>query len=78
MIKLGEEVRDVITGFEGIVIARSEYLSGRIMIEVQPKGLDRYGEMQNSERIDEQRLNGKEQKGLIGYKCQVDTPAEIA
>ncbi len=36
-MKLGNEVRDVITGFTGIAIQRSEMLSGTVQIAVQPR-----------------------------------------
>ena len=34
-IKLGDEVKDVITGFTGIVTAETNYLSGARSLEVQ-------------------------------------------
>jgi len=33
-IKLGQKVKDSITGFEGIAIAKCEYLNGTSMYEV--------------------------------------------
>lgn len=51
MIKLGTKVRDSITGFEGIVTARAEYLYGCIRCEVA--GCDKPGE---ALWFDEQRL----------------------
>ena len=36
-IELGQKVRCQVTGFEGIVIAKCEYLNGCIQFEVQPK-----------------------------------------
>lgn len=38
-ITLGSEVRDTITGFTGIVVARCEWLYGCVRITVQPKQL---------------------------------------
>lgn len=35
-IKLGQKVRDVITGFEGIAVTRMEWLNGCVRIAVQP------------------------------------------
>lgn len=37
MIELGQEVRDVLTGASGTVIARSEYLHGCVRVSVQPR-----------------------------------------
>ena len=36
IIELGHKVRDKITGFEGIVIAKCEYINGCIQFEVKP------------------------------------------
>ena len=38
-IKLGQKVRDSITGMEGTAIARTEFLYGCVRIAVQPKEL---------------------------------------
>lgn len=56
MIVLGDKVKDNITGFEGIAIAKCEYLNGCISIEVKPTKLDEDGEMLKAQWIDEQRL----------------------
>lgn len=37
VIKLGDRVKDSITGFKGIAIARSEWLNGCQRIEIQPE-----------------------------------------
>ena len=51
MINLGDKVKDSITGFKGIAIARIEYLNGCISYEVRPvKG----GLFLEAEWIDEQ------------------------
>jgi hypothetical protein len=36
-IKLGDKVRDQITGFEGIAVARTERFDGSVTIRVQPQ-----------------------------------------
>lgn len=36
MVKLGQTVKDTITGFEGVVTARCEYIVGPVRIEVSP------------------------------------------
>jgi hypothetical protein len=36
-IKLGEEVKDRVTGFQGIAVSRTTYLQGCDRIGVQPK-----------------------------------------
>ena len=64
MIKLGEKVKDKLTGFSGTAIARCEYLNGCISIQVRPLKL-KDGEMQKAEWIDEQQLvtNSKAKAG---------------
>ncbi|MDD5305569.1 MAG: hypothetical protein PHS14_20920 [Elusimicrobia bacterium] len=39
MVKLGSKVRDTITGFEGIVTGRHEYLYGCVRLSVSPSVL---------------------------------------
>ena len=37
MIKLGDKVKDVVTGYTGIVTSKVEYLNGCIQMTVTPK-----------------------------------------
>lgn len=55
MIKLGMKVRDVITGFEGIVYGRIEYLTGCTQMNVVPP-VDKDGKRREAEWFDESRL----------------------
>lgn len=36
-INLGDEVKDSVTGFKGIVVARTDYIHGCTRVSVQPK-----------------------------------------
>ncbi len=54
-IKLGTKVTDSITGFSGVAIARTEYLYGCVLVQVQPTGLHE-GKPVESQNFDEQRL----------------------
>ena len=67
MIELGQKVKDNITGFEGLVVARIEYLNGCIQFQVQPSKL-KDGKPLEAEWIDEQRLTtkGKAERGGSG------------
>jgi hypothetical protein len=56
MAKLGNLVKDKITGFAGIVIGRAEYLNGCISVLVQPEGVTSEGQPIESHWFDEQRL----------------------
>lgn len=44
-INLGDRVRDRISGFEGIVSAKSEYLNGCVRILVDPESLEDSGKL---------------------------------
>ena len=55
MVKLGQTVRDVITGFEGVAIARTEWLYGCIRITVQPRSMHE-GKPVESQTFDEAQL----------------------
>ena len=57
MIRLGNKVKDNITGFAGVVVARAEYLNGCISIQVQSTKL-KDGLPLEAEWFDEQRLTG--------------------
>lgn len=54
-IKLGSQVRDIVTGYEGIAFQKVELLSGTSQIAVQPK-CDKDGKYQDGINIDEQTL----------------------
>lgn len=51
VIKLGFKVRHKITGFEGIVVAKAEYLNGCIQYGIKPK-MGKDGKMPDVEYID--------------------------
>lgn len=55
-MNLGDKVRDIITGFTGIVIARSEFFNGCIRVSVQPQELGDKGKLQDTESFDVQQL----------------------
>ncbi|HEC40028.1 hypothetical protein LCGC14_0509660 [marine sediment metagenome] len=54
-IKLGEKVRDKITGFVGIATAKTEFLNGCIQYDVIPKA-DKNNKILESVAVDEQSL----------------------
>jgi hypothetical protein len=55
MITLGQKVRDIVTGFTGIAIARVEYLNGCVQFCVKPP-VDKDGKMESGEYIDDSQL----------------------
>ncbi len=64
MIKLGDKVKDNITGFTGIVTGKIEYLTGCIQYEIQPEGLHECRPIE-SKWFDEYRLVVEEEKEKI-------------
>jgi hypothetical protein len=56
MIRMGWRVRDSVTGYEGIVIGRTEWMYGCTRIGVQQAGLHE-GKPRDPEWFDEQRLH---------------------
>jgi len=53
-IKLGQRVKDPLTGYEGVAVARTEYLNGCARIGVQAPV--REGKVPNWEYFDEMQL----------------------
>lgn len=53
--KLGEKVKDIITGWKGTVTARIEYLNGCLQYCVESK-VDKEGKMKKAPYIDEGQL----------------------
>lgn len=54
MIRLGNKVRDKVTGFEGIATGRVEYLTGCQQIGITPPAKD--GEVKATQYFDAERL----------------------
>lgn len=55
-LKLGDIVRDTITGFKGVVIARTDWLNGCVRMSVQPDRLDKEGKIKGAEVFDVEQL----------------------
>lgn len=55
MVSLGDEVRDIVSGFKGIAIARTSYLQGCDRICVQPP-VDEDGKLPKEAHFDEPQL----------------------
>jgi len=54
-INLGDKARDKVTGFEGICICRSEYVSGCTRVTLQPP-IDKDGKIPEAGHFDEPML----------------------
>lgn len=53
---LGAHTEDVITGFKGVVVGRTQYLTGCVQYGLQKKGLTKDGKVAGWQWFDESRL----------------------
>lgn len=53
MIRLGDIARDKVTGYEGMVVAITEWLHGCKRIGIQPTKLDKDGKPRDAMQFDE-------------------------
>ena len=51
-IRLGDLVKDQVTGYTGVVVARTEYLNGCVRLLIQPQKLDKDGKSREPEAYD--------------------------
>jgi hypothetical protein len=54
--KLGQEVKDIITGYKGIVEAITTWLNGCVRITIQPRELDKDGVPKTARTFDADQL----------------------
>jgi hypothetical protein len=54
--KLGAKAKDLISGFEGIITARSEFLNGCVRVLIQSEKLSKEGKPDAGEWIDVQQI----------------------
>lgn len=62
LVDLGDKAKDTITGFEGIVSARIEYLFGPRRIALTPVALDKDGKPQDPIGFDESQIQKESKK----------------
>lgn len=73
IIHLGQTVRDVITGFEGVVTSRHEYLHGCARLHVEPQAL-RDGRPIEGITLDEQRLVALDVPNILEIAPRTNAP----
>lgn len=71
MIKLGDRVRDEVTGFEGVVLARAEALYEATLCRVHSRSVDDQGNPRVPVWFEEDRLTIIEDHAIIGFRCVV-------
>lgn len=55
-INVGDSAKDTITGFTGVVVARTEWLNGCARLTIQPSQLDKDGKPIDTFTFDEMQL----------------------
>ncbi|MDP2410393.1 MAG: hypothetical protein Q8M26_08910 [Pseudolabrys sp.] len=55
-IKLGDKVKDTISGFTGIVTGEFKYLNGCVRLQLDPDKLDKDGKVQDGRIFDIEQL----------------------
>jgi hypothetical protein len=73
---LGEIVKDVITGFSGVIIGRCDYLTGCKQYQINPQKLDEKGIPQEALWIDESQVEKTRKKPLVLNKKGDEGPRE--
>lgn len=56
MIELGQKAKDKITGFEGILTARFQYITGCDQYQISPIGMDKDNKLKDLYSFDEGRI----------------------
>lgn len=73
--QLGDRVKDLVSGFEGICTGRLEYLNGCVQYQVTPKRDTKTGKMIDGYYIDDFQLKLVKAGAVPAYQ---DAPAEKA
>lgn len=55
-VNLGDQAKDKVTGFEGVVVAVTTWLNGCQRFTVQPQKLDKDGKIRESQCFDDHQL----------------------
>ena len=69
MAKLGDLVRDEITGFSGVVLARQDALYEASLCRVHARNLMDNGEVRGGVWFEEDRLIVEQETVVVGFRC---------
>ena len=69
-LPLGRLARDTVSGFEGIIESRTEWLNGCFRIGLAPNHLDKDGKMLDSKAFDAEQIE------VLPEQVQEEKPAE--
>jgi len=70
-VELGDKVKDIVTGFTGIVVAKTQWLNGCWRISVQPQGL------KDGKPIEHQAFDVEQLKILKAKEIKTTPPAKL-
>jgi hypothetical protein len=73
-VSLGDRAKDQVTGYEGICIARTQWLNGCVRITLQSSKLDKDGKPGEGQTFDEPQLTVTKARAVV---TEV-TPAPVA
>jgi len=66
--ELGTKVKDIISGYSGTVVARTEWLNGCVTYKVRPNKLDKDGAASEGINFDEEELKLVSDKNVLDEK----------
>jgi len=77
LVEVGDEVKDQITGFKGIAMARTNFLYGCVRIEVQPQKLKADKNIEESVYFDETQLIVIKKQAVVGNRFLVPSHIQV-
>ena len=79
-LELGQIVKEIHTGYTGVVMARTDHITGCIQYGILNKKLDKNGDVREWEWFDEDRFVcvGKKKKAMIKDSTAVGGPCPTA
>jgi hypothetical protein len=78
MVELGSTVKDRITGLVGVVLGRTEYLTGCTHVGISPKKVDTKGGLPDWSWIDERRCIVQKTPRISMSKVEKGGPEQSA
>ena len=73
-VELGDKVRDMITGFKGIAVARTTWIEGCDRITIQPEGVNKEGGIYEGQTFDEPLIEVIRKKKRKKVKSETGGP----
>jgi len=68
MLNLGDEVKDIVSGYKGVITSRTEFISGCIRYGVQPKANMKEMTLPEAISFDENQLELTKAKRVVRAK----------